>query len=87
MVDTHFHLDHIEAPPAHVVSRARKAGVDRMLAIGMTGESCRHALAAADKHEEIYVSVGRHRVLLPVRRDRNSPLVRNDGPRSDIMMG
>jgi TatD DNase family protein len=60
MVDTHFHLDHIEAPPAHVVSHARKAGVDRMLAIGMTGESCRHALAAADKHEEIYVSVGRH---------------------------
>ena len=31
-----------------------------MLAIGMTGDSCRHALAAADKHEEIYVSVGRH---------------------------
>ena len=60
MVDTHFHLDHIEAPPAHVVSRAHKAGVDRMLAIGMTGDSCRHALAAADKHEEIYVSVGRH---------------------------
>jgi TatD DNase family protein len=60
MVDTHFHLDHIEAPPAHVVSRARKAGVDRMLAIGMTGESCRHALAAAEQHEEIYVSIGRH---------------------------
>ena len=60
MVDTHFHLDHIEAPPAHVVSRARKAGVDRMLAIGMTGDSCRHALSAADRHEEIYVSVGRH---------------------------
>ena len=60
MVDTHFHLDHIEAPPAHVVSRARKAGVDRMLAIGMTGDSCRHALAASDKHEEIFVSVGRH---------------------------
>jgi TatD DNase family protein len=31
-----------------------------MLAIGMTGESCRHALAAAEEHEEIYVSVGRH---------------------------
>jgi TatD DNase family protein len=60
MVDTHFHLDHIEAPPAHVVSRARQAGVDRMLAIGMTGDSCRHALSAAEKHEEIYVSIGRH---------------------------
>lgn len=60
MVDTHFHLDHIEAPPAHVVTRARQAGVERMLAIGMTGESCRHALAAADKHDEIFVSIGRH---------------------------
>ncbi len=60
MVDTHFHLDHIDAPSSHVVSRARKAGVDRMLAIGMTGDSCRHALAAAEDHEEIYVSVGRH---------------------------
>jgi TatD DNase family protein len=60
MVDTHFHLDHIEAPPAHVVTRARRAGVERMLAIGMTGESCRHALDAADKYEEVHVSVGRH---------------------------
>ena len=60
MVDTHFHLDHIDAPSSHVVSRARKAGVDRMLAIGMTGDSCRHALAAAEEHDEIYVSVGRH---------------------------
>jgi TatD DNase family protein len=60
MVDTHFHLDHLEAPLPHVVTRAREAGVYRMLAIGMTGESCRHALAAADKHEEIFVSVGRH---------------------------
>jgi TatD DNase family protein len=60
MVDTHFHLDHIEAPPAHVVTHARQAGVDRMLAIGMTGESCRHALAAAERHDEIFVSVGRH---------------------------
>jgi TatD DNase family protein len=60
MVDTHFHLDHIEAPPAHVVTRARQAGVERMLAIGMTGESCLHALAAADKHEEVFVSIGRH---------------------------
>jgi TatD DNase family protein len=60
MVDTHFHLDHIEAPPAHVVTRARQAGVERMLAIGMTGESCRHALAAADAHDEVFASIGRH---------------------------
>ena len=60
MVDTHFHLDALEAPPAHVVTRAREAGVERMLAIGMSGESCRYGLAQADKHDEIYVSIGRH---------------------------
>jgi TatD DNase family protein len=60
MVDTHCHLDHCEAPVAHVVSRARKAGVDRVMAIGMTGESCRHALAAADDHDEVFACIGRH---------------------------
>jgi TatD DNase family protein len=60
MVDTHCHLDHCEAPVAHLVSRARKAGVDRVMAIGMTGESCRHALAAADDHDEVFACIGRH---------------------------
>jgi len=49
MVDTHAHLDHLEAPVAHAVSHARQAGVERVMAIGMTGDSCRHALAAADE--------------------------------------
>ncbi len=60
MVDTHCHLDHCEAPVPWLVSRARKAGVDRMMAIGMTSESCRHALAAADQHEEVFACIGRH---------------------------
>jgi TatD DNase family protein len=60
MVDTHCHLDHCEAPVPHLVSRARNAGVERLLAIGMTGESCRHALAAADRHEEVFACIGRH---------------------------
>jgi TatD DNase family protein len=60
MVDTHCHLDHCEAPVSHVVSHARKAGVERIMAIGMTGESCRHALAAADEHEEVFACLGRH---------------------------
>ena len=59
MVDSHFHLSG-DTPIADMVTRARQAGVERMLAIGMTGDSCRHALAAADRHEEIFVSVGRH---------------------------
>jgi TatD DNase family protein len=60
MVDTHAHLDHCEAPVPHLVSHARKVGVERMMAIGMTGDSCRHALAAADAHEEVYACIGRH---------------------------
>lgn len=60
MVDTHCHLDHCERPVDAVVAAAQAAGVGRMLAIGMTGDSCRHALAAADAHEEVFVAVGRH---------------------------
>jgi TatD DNase family protein len=60
MIDTHCHLDHCEAPVAHLVSHARKAGVERMMAIGMTGDSCRHALAAADSHDEVFTCLGRH---------------------------
>ena len=60
MVDTHCHLDHCEAPVAHLVSHARKAGVERVMAIGMTGDSCRHALGAADEHDEVFACLGRH---------------------------
>jgi TatD DNase family protein len=34
--------------------------VDRLLAIGMTGDSSRHALAAADRHVEVFACIGRH---------------------------
>jgi len=60
LIDTHCHLDACKEPVADIVGRAREAGITRMLAIGMTPESCRHALAAADEHDEVYVSVGRH---------------------------
>jgi TatD DNase family protein len=60
MIDTHCHLDACKEPVADIVARAREANVTRMLAIGMNPESCRHALAAADEHEEVHVSVGRH---------------------------
>ena len=60
MIDTHCHLDACEEPVADIVARAREASVTRLLAIGMNGDSCRHALAAADEHDEVYVSVGRH---------------------------
>jgi TatD DNase family protein len=60
MIDTHCHLDACEEPVAELVGRARDEGVTRLLAIGMSGPSCRHALGAADEHEEVFVSVGLH---------------------------
>lgn len=60
MVDTHCHLDACEQPAPELVERARAAGVSRVLAIGMNSASCRHAIAAAEELDEVYVSVGRH---------------------------
>jgi TatD DNase family protein len=42
------------------VAEARAAGVSRILAVGMDSDSCRAALAATDRHEEVFAAVGRH---------------------------
>jgi TatD DNase family protein len=60
VIDTHCHLDACEEPAAELLERARQAGVERVLAIGINPDSCRHALEAASGEEELYVSVGRH---------------------------
>jgi TatD DNase family protein len=60
VVDTHCHLDACEPPAGELMTRARAAGVTRVLAIGMNADSCRHALDAASEQEEVFVSVGRH---------------------------
>jgi TatD DNase family protein len=45
---------------AELVGRARAAGVTRMATVGMNGESIRHALTAAEDHDEVVAIVGRH---------------------------
>ncbi|MDQ6750119.1 MAG: TatD family hydrolase [Actinomycetota bacterium] len=60
MIDTHTHLDHCEPPDAQLVAEAEQAGVQRLLTIGMTGISCRAALAAAESFPQVYAAVGRH---------------------------
>jgi TatD DNase family protein len=60
VIDTHCHLDACEPPVAELVGRARAAGVDRMATVGTDAASIRHALAAADDHEEVVAIVGRH---------------------------
>ena len=60
MIDTHCHLDACEPPVAELVGRARAAGVGRLATVGMNGPSIKHALMAADDHEEVVAVVGRH---------------------------
>ena len=60
MIDSHCHLDYCEPPVAELVGRARAAGVGRMATVATNGEAIRHALAAAEDHDEVVAIVGRH---------------------------
>jgi TatD DNase family protein len=60
VIDSHTHLDRGPAPEAELVAAARAAGVTRILTIGMDHASCRAALAAAERHPEVFAAVGRH---------------------------
>jgi TatD DNase family protein len=54
VIDTHAHLDMLDAP-AEAVERARAAGVTRILTIGT-----RDAVELAGAHDEVYAAVGVH---------------------------
>jgi TatD DNase family protein len=60
VIDTHCHLDACEPPVAELVGRARAAGVAWLATVGTDGASIRHALTAAEDHEEVLAIVGRH---------------------------
>lgn len=60
VIDSHTHLDHGAESEDELVEAARAAGLRRILTIGMDSESCRAALAAADRYEEVYAAIGRH---------------------------
>jgi TatD DNase family protein len=60
MIDSHTHLFLCERPEAELVASARAAGVTRMLNVGLGGEENGAALAAAERHEEVFASVGCH---------------------------
>lgn len=60
MVDTHAHLSVCEPGDGELVAAAREAGVTRILTIGLEEESNREAIAAAERHDEVLASVGRH---------------------------
>ncbi len=60
MIDSHTHLDLCEGTEAELVAAAERAGVERMLTVGIDGASCRAALAAAVAFPQVYASIGRH---------------------------
>lgn len=60
MVDTHAHIEMCEGTPAEIVGRALDAGVDRILSIGLTGDTFDETLAIADAHESVFAAVGWH---------------------------
>ena len=57
MIDTHAHLDACDEP-AEIISRARAAGVTRVVTVGTGIESCRAALELVDAHDGVYAALG-----------------------------
>ena len=60
MIDSHTHLFLCEKPEGELVADALAAGVKRMLNVGLGGEQNEVAIAAAERHEAVFASVGRH---------------------------
>jgi TatD DNase family protein len=60
VIDTHAHLDACSDPVDALVARALAAGVERIVTVGTTIDSCRAALAAADAHDGVYAALGIH---------------------------
>ena len=57
MIDTHAHLDALDDAP-QALTRAREAGVGRVITIGTTLDSCRAALELAEREKGVFVSLG-----------------------------
>jgi TatD DNase family protein len=60
VIDSHTHLDACEPPNDELVAAARKAGLTRILTVGMDGDSGRAALAACEQYDEVFAAIGRH---------------------------
>ncbi len=60
MIDSHTHLFLCKGPEDELVSRARAAGVTRMLNVGLGGEANGQAIAGAERHDGVFAAVGCH---------------------------
>lgn len=59
-VDSHCHLDLLEAEVADVVAQAAAAGVTRLLTVGVDAASSRWQAAAAAAHDPVWAAVAIH---------------------------
>lgn len=59
MIDTHAHLDAFE-DAADVLARGRAAGVERVISVGTSVESCRTVLALCDAEDGVFGALGLH---------------------------
>jgi TatD DNase family protein len=60
VVDTHAHLGLCEPDPVELIAAAGRAGVRRMLTVGLGEDSNPGAVELAEAHEEVRACVGRH---------------------------
>src|SRR3954447_463552 len=60
VIDSHTHLVLCDGDEAEVVAAAAAAGGGRMLTVGMDAETNRAAIAAAERHPQVFAAVGRH---------------------------
>jgi TatD DNase family protein len=59
LVDSHCHLNYLDDPDARLAS-ARAAGVDGFLCIGVARDSIDAVIACAQRHGDVWASVGQH---------------------------
>jgi TatD DNase family protein len=60
VIDSHCHLSLCEPADAELVQAAGRAGVSRLLTVGLGAETNPAAIAAAETHEAVWASVGHH---------------------------
>ena len=62
LTDAHAHLDfpEFDGQLDAFITRAREAGVHRIITVGIDRESCRRSLAIAEKYDNVFAVVGLH---------------------------
>jgi TatD DNase family protein len=60
VIDSHTHLFLCERPEGEVVAAAREAGVERMLNVGLDAETNLTAVAASERYDSVFATVGCH---------------------------